>query len=196
LLTRAFELFVQGERGLDRSQGGLGIGLTLVRRLAELHGGPVTAESAGSGQGATFTVRLPGVDAPAIDRTANSEGPLRHQHELAIVEDNDDARMSLRMLLELEGHTVHEAAEGGAGVPLIAGNPAIAVAFIDIGLPGMSGYDIARAVRARRGSTVRLVAMSGYGGEQDIAKGLAAGFDAYIVKPADISALRPEIARA
>ena len=111
------------------------------------------------------------------------------------MEDNDDARISLRILLELEGHSVHEAADGNAGVPLISTNPAIKVAFIDIGLPGMSGYDIARAVRARRGDSVRLVAMSGYGGEQDVAKGLEAGFDAYIVKPADISAMRVEIAK-
>ncbi|HEU4779735.1 MAG TPA: hybrid sensor histidine kinase/response regulator, partial [Steroidobacteraceae bacterium] len=196
LLPRAFDLFVQGERGLDRSQGGLGIGLTLVRRLAELHGGTVQAESLGSGQGATFTVRLPAVDAPSIDGVAILESGARKPHQIAIVEDNDDARMSLRMLLEIEGHSVHEAAEGYAGVPLIAGNPAITVAFIDIGLPGMSGYDIARAIRAQRGGSVRLVAMSGYGGEQDIMKGLEAGFDAYIVKPADISVLRPEIAKA
>ncbi|HEY6125082.1 MAG TPA: ATP-binding protein [Steroidobacteraceae bacterium] len=196
LLPRAFELFVQGERGLDRSQGGLGIGLTLVQRLAELHGGSAHAQSSGSGKGATFTVRLPAIEAPAADLPPDIAGHARRQCQIAIVEDNDDARVSLRMLLELEGHAVHEAAEGTAGVPLITANPAITVAFIDIGLPGMSGYDIARAVRARRGDSIRLVAMSGYGGEQDVAKGLEAGFDAYIVKPADISALRPEIAKA
>jgi signal transduction histidine kinase len=196
LLPRAFDLFVQGERGLDRSQGGLGIGLTLVQRLAELHGGTVQAMSAGSGKGATFTVRLPAVDAPADERVPDNENAFRARRHVAIVEDNEDARMSLRMLLELEGHEVHDAGDGDAGVRLIAGNSNIEVAFIDIGLPGMSGYDVARAVRLKRGSAVRLVAMSGYGGEQDVAKGVEAGFDAYIVKPADIAALRPEIARA
>jgi signal transduction histidine kinase/CheY-like chemotaxis protein len=196
LLPRAFELFVQGERGLDRSQGGLGIGLTLVRRLAELHGGTAAAASAGSGQGATFTVRLPAVEAPADCTPANNDTGLRSRHHVAIVEDNDDARISLRMVLEFEGHEVHEAPDGNTGVPMIAGNASISVAFVDIGLPGMSGYDIARAVRQLRGSTVRLVAMSGYGADADVAKGVEAGFDAYIVKPADISALRPEIAKA
>jgi signal transduction histidine kinase len=196
LLPRAFELFVQGERGLDRSQGGLGIGLTLVRRLAELHGGTATATSDGSGQGATFTVRLPAVDAPADCKVADREAVLRSRHHVAIVEDNDDARISLRMVLELEGHEVHEAPDGNVGVPMIAGNASISVAFVDIGLPGMSGYDIARALRQQRGSTIRLVAMSGYGADADIAKGVEAGFDAYIVKPADIVALRPEIAKA
>ncbi len=196
LLPRAFDLFVQGERGLDRSQGGLGIGLTLVQRLADLHGGSVTAESAGSGKGAKFTVRLPAVDAPADDQAPDNEKALRIKRQVAIVEDNEDARMSLRMLLEFEGHEVHEAGDGDAGVPLITENSSIVIAFIDIGLPGMSGYDIARAVRSKRGGSVRLVAMSGYGGEQDVARGVEAGFDAYIVKPADISALRPEIAKA
>ena len=196
LLTRAFELFVQGERGLDRSQGGLGIGLTLVQRLAELHGGTVEATSPGSGKGATFTVRLPAIEAPASTKATSNEPVIPQKLHVAIVEDNDDARLSLRMVLELEGHEVHEAADGDAGVPLIANDSTITVAFIDIGLPGMSGYEIARAVRAQRRSSVRLVAMSGYGGERDVARGSEAGFDAYIVKPADISVLRPELAKA
>ena len=196
LLPRAFELFVQGERGLDRSQGGLGIGLTLVRRLAELHGGTAMAASAGSGQGATFTVWLPAIESPAAADLPDNDAATRGKHHIAIVEDNDDARVSLRMVLELEGHEVHEAPDGKTGVPLIAANARISIAFIDIGLPGMSGYDIARAVRLQRGSSIRLVAMSGYGADADVAKGVEAGFDAYIVKPADISVLRPEIANA
>jgi signal transduction histidine kinase len=195
LLPRAFELFVQGERALDRSQGGLGIGLTLVRRLSELHGGSVEAESEGSGHGATFTVRMPAIDAPASASKVRVDAPPRASKHVALVEDNDDARMSLRMLLELEGHTVYEAADGSAGVDLIAGEPRISVAFVDIGLPGMSGYDVARELRARRGKAVRLVAMSGYGADQDIAQGVEAGFDAYIVKPADIDKLSDELAK-
>lgn len=195
LLTRAFELFVQGERSLDRAQGGLGIGLTLVRRLAELHGGTVVAESAGSGRGATFTVRLPAIEAPLRAASPRPEWVSQGGQHIGIVEDNDDARESLRMLLELEGHTVHEAPDGVAGVELIAGDPRISVAFVDIGLPGMSGFDVASALRQKRGRELRLVAMSGYGAERDVTNGLEAGFDAYIVKPADLDAMRTEIAK-
>ncbi len=196
LLPRAFDLFVQGARALDRAQGGLGIGLTLVRRLTELHGGTVAAESAGRGSGATFTVRLPAIEAPLRASKPREEAPPRGGRHVAIVEDNDDARESLKMLLELEGHTVHEAPDGTAGVQLIAGDPRIAVAFVDIGLPGMSGFDVASALRKQRGSDVRLVAMSGYGTDRDVTNGLEAGFDAYIVKPADLDAMRSEIAKA
>jgi CheY-like chemotaxis protein len=98
------------------------------------------------------------------------------------------------MLLEFEGHTVHEAGDGTAGVELLTRNPAIEIAFVDIGLPGMSGYQVAREVRAQLGARVRLVAMSGYGAENDVEQGLAAGFDAYIVKPAEIEALTDQIA--
>jgi CheY-like chemotaxis protein len=100
------------------------------------------------------------------------------------------------MLLEFEGHIVHEAADGASGIELIAGDPRISIAFIDIGLPGMSGYAVARELRLRRGKAVRLVAMSGYGADQDIAQGVDAGFDAYIVKPADLEKLAGELAKA
>jgi signal transduction histidine kinase len=196
LLPRVFELFVQGERALDRSQGGLGIGLTLVQRLAELHGGVARAQSAGAGQGATFTVRLPAIDAPMPADHAGDQHDPRVRRHIAIVEDNEDARVSLRMLLELEGHEVHEAADGRSGAALICGNPDVQIAFIDIGLPGMSGYDVAHAVRKARGTGLRLVAMSGYGSEQDVARGELAGFDAYIVKPADIERVQQELALA
>ncbi|MBC8025045.1 MAG: response regulator [Steroidobacteraceae bacterium] len=196
LLPRAFELFVQGERALDRSQGGLGIGLTLVRRLAELHGGSVDAQSPGSGRGATFTLRLPAIDAPANLSHARVDSPARAAKHVALVEDNDDARLSLAMLLEFEGHTVYQAADGNAGVDLIAGEPRISIAFVDIGLPGLSGYAVAQALRARRGKSLRLVAMSGYGSDQDIAQGIEAGFDAYIVKPAEIEKVGAELAKA
>jgi signal transduction histidine kinase/ActR/RegA family two-component response regulator len=196
LLPRAFDLFVQGERALDRSQGGLGIGLTLVRRLTELHGGTVTAESEGSGRGATFTVRLPAIDPPAVG-VASSAGMAPSEAAcIALIEDNADARMSLRMLLELDGHSVREAADGPAGVALIAGDERITLAFVDIGLPGMDGYAVAHAVRERRGRGVRLVAMSGYGSERDVAQGVEAGFDAYIVKPAELDELRSQVALA
>jgi signal transduction histidine kinase len=194
LLPRVFDLFVQGERALDRSQGGLGIGLTLVRRLAELHEGIAEAHSAGTGQGSVFTVKLPAMEKPAsLAPQAPAAEPVR-RHHVALVEDNEDARLSLRMLLELEGHTVSEAGDGLAGRDLVANNPDIDIAFVDIGLPGMSGYAVAEGIRAVRGNQVRLVAMSGYGADQDVERGERAGFDAYLVKPADIEHVRQELA--
>lgn len=193
LLTRVFDLFVQGERALDRSQGGLGIGLTLVRRLAELHGGSAEAASGGTGHGATFTLRLPAIDAPA-DAPAADASPSQWRHHVALVEDNEDARMSLRMLLEIEGHQVSEAADGVSGVDLVVNDASIDIAFVDIGLPGMSGYATAQGIRSARGQGIRLVAMSGYGSDQDVERGERAGFDAYIVKPATLERLQREIA--
>jgi signal transduction histidine kinase/CheY-like chemotaxis protein len=193
LLPRVFDLFVQGERALDRSQGGLGIGLTLVRRLAELHGGSAEAASAGTGHGSTFTVRVPAIDTPA-DAPAPGASPSQWRHHIALVEDNEDARMSLRMLLEIEGHQVSEAADGVSGVDLVVNDPSIDIAFVDIGLPGMSGYATARGIRSARGRSIRLVAMSGYGSDQDVERGERAGFDAYIVKPATLERLQQEMA--
>jgi CheY-like chemotaxis protein/nitrogen-specific signal transduction histidine kinase len=196
LQSRVFELFVQGERALDRSQGGLGIGLTLVQRLAQLHNGFAEAHSAGADQGATFTVRLPAIDGAAEALLPKPVPEIRQKHHIALVEDNEDARISLRMLLEMDGHQLYEAGDGKSGVELIVGNPEIRVAFVDIGLPGMSGYAVAQAVRAARGKSIRLIAMSGYGAEQDVERGERAGFDAYIVKPADIGRVKQELAVA
>ena len=193
LLPRVFELFVQGERALDRSQGGLGIGLTLVQRLAQLHNGFAEAHSAGDGKGATFTVRLPAIDGAAETLLPKAAAETRQRHHIALVEDNEDARVSLCMLLEMDGHQVHEAGDGQSGVELINQNPDIRIAFIDIGLPGISGYAVAKAVRAARGRGIRLVAMSGYGADQDLERGEQAGFDAYIVKPADIGRVKQEL---
>jgi signal transduction histidine kinase/ActR/RegA family two-component response regulator len=196
LLPRVFELFVQGERSLDRSQGGLGIGLTLVRRLTELHGGTAEAQSPGAGLGSVFTVRLPLIEAPVpIHRDDENAAPRRSRH-VALIEDNEDARTSLRLLLEMEGHVVYEAADGVAGIELLAANPQIEVAFIDIGLPGKSGYAVAEAVRASGANPIRLVAMSGYGSEQDVERGQRSGFDSYIVKPAELERVQQEMALA
>jgi signal transduction histidine kinase/CheY-like chemotaxis protein len=193
LLSRVFELFVQGERALDRSQGGLGIGLTLVQRLAELHGGSAEALSAGPGQGARFIVKFPVIEhvSPADFEDVAPTPPS--SRKIALVEDNEDARISLRMLLEAEGHRVFEADDGVSGAELLKTNLQIQIAFIDIGLPGKSGYDVAKDVRAIRGKGVRLVAMSGYGADHDVARGELAGFDAYIVKPADIGRVQQEL---
>lgn len=185
LLARAFDLFVQGERSIDRSQGGLGIGLTLVRRLAELHGGSVQAESAGHGRGAAFTVRLPAAGPPE-EAAAGSASPLRRRPlSIALIEDNEDVRTGLRMLLENEGHAIREAGDGGAGLELLRSDPAVDVALIDIGLPVMDGLQVARAVRAGGGRRPVLIAMTGYGGEAERARGIESGFDAYLVKPVD-----------
>ena len=189
LLSRVFDLFVQGERTIDRSQGGLGIGLTLVRRLAELHGGSVEAQSAGSGHGATFTVRFPAVDPGAVQpgvEPVHAVMPLR----IALVEDNEDVRTGLRHLLELDGHSVLEAAEGHSGLRVVLAEPELDAAFVDIGLPGMDGLELARAIRQAGRKELLLVAMTGYGAERDRARGMDAGFDAYLVKPVDQDALR------
>jgi signal transduction histidine kinase/ActR/RegA family two-component response regulator len=194
LLPRVFELFVQGERALDRSQGGLGIGLTLVQRLAELHFGSASVQSEGTGRGATFMVHIPSVEAP-VGPAPSAPVVTTTSRVVALVEDNADARASLQLLLEFDGHQVLAAGDGNEGVELFEKNPHIEIGFIDIGLPGMDGHAVARAVREMRGSSVRIVAMSGYGAENDISRGLQSGFDAYIVKPADPDEVAREIAK-
>jgi signal transduction histidine kinase/CheY-like chemotaxis protein len=194
LRPRIFDLFVQGERALDRSQGGLGIGLTLVRRIAELHEGRVEARSEGVGRGSEFIVELPAIDAPAeaAEGTATPRNAARRR--IAVVEDNEDVRSGLRVLLEMEGHEVVEAADGLQGVDTILREQAD-IALIDIGLPHLDGYGVARAVRSRARRPVTLVAMSGYGSLEDAERGTQAGFDAYMVKPIDAERLSDLIAR-
>jgi CheY-like chemotaxis protein len=184
LLQSVFALFVQAERPPDRSQGGLGIGLALVRALVGLHGGTVTAESAGRGLGSAFTVRMPTVAAPATsapERVASAliGAPLR----VVVVEDNADAREMLRIALKVAGHEVFEAADGPSGLERLL-EVAPDVALIDIGLPLMDGYEVARRIRAsERGQTMRLVAISGYGQAEDRQRALSAGFDTHVTKP-------------
>jgi signal transduction histidine kinase/CheY-like chemotaxis protein len=194
LLPRIFDLFVQGERGLDRSQGGLGIGLTLVRRIAELHGGHVEARSDGAGRGSEFIVRLPAIDTPAdvVAPAQSSRNSTRRR--IAVIEDNDDVRASLRVLLEMDGHDVVEARDGLQGVDTILRENAD-IALVDIGLPSLDGYGVARAVRSRAQRPVLLVAITGYGTQGDAERGAQAGFDAYMVKPVDAVLLAELIAR-
>jgi signal transduction histidine kinase len=197
-LPRIFDLFVQGEHGLDRSEGGLGIGLTLVRRLAELHGGTVEASSGGPGKGSTFTVRLPAVDAPAITASdrAPVDVPTGPPRRVLIIEDNDDAREMLRISLTRDGHTVHEASDGPSGLEAaVALQPD--VAFVDVGLPGLDGYELARRLRTDdRANDIYLVALTGYGQPEDRRRAEAAGFDEHLVKPIDPQRLAPVLARA
>jgi signal transduction histidine kinase/ActR/RegA family two-component response regulator len=196
LMPRIFDLFVQGERAPDRSQGGLGIGLTMVRRLSELHGGGVSVVSAGTGRGSEFTVVFPSI-APATQAggealSFKTGAPLH----IVIVEDNEDARAGLRQILELGGHSVAEAVDGRSGVELVA-RVRPDLALVDIGLPLMDGYGVARALRSRvETRTTFLVAVSGYGTPEDQKAGADAGFDAYIVKPVDEAKLRDVLQRA
>jgi signal transduction histidine kinase/CheY-like chemotaxis protein len=187
LLPRIFDLFVQGERPLHRPAGGLGIGLTVVRRLVELHGGTVAAES--SSAGSRFTVRLPSVAAP--DSPPNDALPLSRRRQVLVVEDNDDVLAALRSKLELDGHTVSTAVDGIEGLSrLLKLKPEVSI--VDIGLPGLTGYELARHARAA-GYAGRMIALSGYGAERDARAALVAGFDAYLVKPVDRNQLRASL---
>jgi CheY-like chemotaxis protein len=166
------------------AEGGLGIGLTLVRRPAEMHGGRVEAESPGQGRGTTVTVEPPQITAPA--EAPGAPPPSRRSpRRILIVEDSRDSRDMLRYLLEHAGHEVHEAADGPSGVEAIL-EVRPDIALVDVGLPGLDGYEVARRVRAdEAGDKVRLVALTGYGLPDDHRRSREAGFDAHLVKPVD-----------
>ena len=197
LLPVVFDLFTQAERTPDRAQGGLGLGLALVKKLVELHGGAVEAHSAGQGQGSTFTVRLPllaasgsAVAVPAAAAPA-SLGPLR----ILVVDDNVDAAQTLGMLLETAGHkvTVEHSAQGALAR---AGEGRFDIILLDIGLPDMSGHELAGALQQLPNCAgCALVAVSGYGQEQDRRLSREAGFDAHLVKPVPPDLLADTIAR-
>lgn len=187
---RVFEMFAQERPG----SGGLGVGLTLVKRLVELHDGTVDVESAGPGLGSTFVVTLPLIaqTQEPVDTPRSMEKPLQALR-IVLVEDNPDIRESVHALLKIWGHSVQEASTGPSGVELIVSTRPD-LAFVDIGLPEIDGCEVATRVRARTsGSNVRLFAMSGYGQEGDRKRIIEAGFDGLIVKPADASALKAAI---
>ncbi len=185
-LPRVFDLFVQSERTLDRSQGGLGIGLSVVRRLVEMHGGEVTAHSPGLGLGSTFEIRLPCVPPPA--RTEPFILPRQRRHRrVLVVDDNRDAADSLSMLLQTQGHEVQTAYDGEEALQLATGFRADLV-LLDIGLPSMNGFEVARQLRSC-GSVARLVALSGYGQPEDLRRSREAGFDGHLVKPVDLESV-------
>jgi len=189
LAARAFDLFVQGRRDIDRSHGGLGIGLTLVRRIAELHGGTAALHSDGEDLGTEFTVRIPAAERPAEMGRLPARG-MAAQRSVLLVEDNDDARETMQALLELMGHRVETASDGVTGLEkALALAPDVAI--VDLGLPGLDGFEVARRMRASalvRGTY--LVALTGYGGEDVRRDAIEAGFDAHLTKPASIEALR------
>lgn len=186
LLPKIFEVFTQGPQSLDRSKGGMGLGLSLVRRLAELHGGTVGVESAGVGKGSEFRVRLPA--RPEAERrpveAAPGAAPFVPRHVL-IVEDHGDSRESLRILLEASGHRVDVAQNGFDGLEMaLSKRPEIAI--LDIGIPGMDGYQVAREIRsADGGERIYLVALTGYGQPIDRRRALESGFNEHMVKPVD-----------
>jgi PAS domain S-box-containing protein len=183
LVPRVFDLFVQSERTPDRSQGGLGIGLSVVKRLVEMHGGAVHLKSAGEGRGTTVTIRLPRVEAPPI--VAKPPVAANAARRVLIVDDSTDAADSLAMLLALEGHDVATAYTAAAAIET-AERLQPEIAFIDIGLPQMDGYEVARRLRASdRCHAIKLVALTGYGQPGDRDEARRAGFDDHLVKPAD-----------
>ncbi len=188
MLDSVFELFTQDSATIERSQGGLGIGLTIVKRLIELHGGKIEVNSSGLGRGAQFTCSFARVNARAVAAgTVEPPPPAASPRRVLVVEDNADIRESLGLLLTMWGHGVEFAETGPEGLSRArAGQPD--VALIDIGLPGLSGYEVARRIRSggsewARG--VRLVALTGYGREADREEALGAGFDHHLVKPID-----------
>jgi two-component system CheB/CheR fusion protein len=200
VLAHAFELFVQGSPTLDRQHGGLGLGLTLVRRLVEMHGGTVEAKSDGSGRGSEIVVRLPriaadeavAVPAPAPVNRAQADRPRR----VLVVEDNNDVRDMLVFLLKRDGHDVRAAGDGPAA---LAATESFApeVVFLDIGLPGLDGYAVARQLRATpRTAEALLVALTGYGQAEDREKAFAAGFDHHLLKPAEPAQVREMVRMA
>jgi signal transduction histidine kinase/DNA-binding response OmpR family regulator len=196
-LPKVFDLFMQADRSLDRSFGGLGIGLTLVRRLVELHGGRVQAYSAGLGQGSEFTVRLPLFEQAGAAELGRSEasGPTtaaetaersaENSRRVLVVDDNRDAAETLALMLELHGHQVKVAHDGRSGLK-VAREYQPDVILLDIGLPHLNGYEVARSLRANGPARLPLlVAMTGYGQEEDRRKSREAGFDRHLVKPVD-----------
>ena len=193
LLPHIFDLFVQSERSLDRSQGGLGIGLSVARHLVAMHHGTLRADSAGLGHGATFEVRLPRISAPArVQQDVVAPGTPRR---ILIVDDNRDAADFLAQLLILEGHQVNVVyCSSDALVHVAKHLPEVVV--LDIGMPHMDGYAVARALRAHHGDALRLIALTGYGRPEDRERSGAAGFDAHLVKPIDVQTLLDQLVGA
>ena len=181
-----FELFTQGDRSLARSEGGLGIGLTLVKSLAELHGGSVAAKSSGQGQGTEFTLRFPATEPPPRP-TPGRETATSPGHESAtrilVVDDNQDAAWSLAKLLSLLGHDVRTAHDGPSAITQAREHEPRYI-VLDIGLPGKDGYQVASELRKESfGRNAILIAVTGYGQTPDRRRAREAGFDHYLVKP-------------
>jgi CheY-like chemotaxis protein len=191
LLPRIFGLFVQSDRSLDRSQGGLGIGLSVVQKIVEMHGGTVSAASPGPGRGATFEIRLPLIEPPEAASEPERQAAIQPRRIL-IVDDNVDAATSLAECLRLDGHQT-QAVYSARGALESVGSFGPEIVLLDIGLPDINGFEVAKQIRGE-GVSVVLVALTGYGQAEDIERARAAGFDAHMVKPVDLNALERVIA--
>jgi CheY-like chemotaxis protein len=186
MLGKIFDLFVQAEQRIDRPRGGLGVGLSLARSVIELHGGAIEAHSEGPGRGSRFLVRLP-VHRDTTRPAPEPEVKPTRRCRLVLVEDQQDAREMLRVLLEKRKHVVLEAADGARGIEVIEREHPDA-ALIDIGLPVLNGYEVARQIRARKQlDDVVLIALTGYGASGDVAAAREAGFDHHVCKPAEVA---------
>jgi PAS domain S-box-containing protein len=189
LLPRVFDLFVQSDRGLERREGGLGVGLSIARSLVEAHGGRIEARSDGPGKGSELVVRLPLATSLG---SGEHESPTSSRRRILIVDDNQDAREALSRLLELAGHEVSQAGDGPSGLE-VASRARPEVAIVDIGLPGMNGFELARRLKA--GSPgVRLIALTGYGHGDQRRLGDEVGFESYLVKPVAFETLQRALA--
>ena len=195
MIRGVFDMFVQADISLEHREGGMGLGLTLVRELTKLHGGTVTAESDGLGCGSHFTVRLPGLceAMPESESNDSCSAGSETARKIVLVEDNDASRDMLRLLLDSVGHEVLVAADGEQGLELILSQRP-QLALIDIGLPKLNGFEVARRVRKVIGEDIRLFALTGYGRSEDSEKVTAAGFDLHLVKPISIDKLLVSIA--
>jgi CheY-like chemotaxis protein/anti-sigma regulatory factor (Ser/Thr protein kinase) len=201
MLPRIFDLFVQVDHASTKAQGGLGIGLTLVKNLIQMHNGSVEAQSAGLGKGSEFIVRLP-ISVQAIEQPSNRDSPHQQRqkpaptgHRLLIVDDNQDAANSLAMLLKLQGHEVRVAHSGPAALDVTKGYRPDVV-FLDIGMPGMDGYEVARQFRQQAGfEDVVLAALTGWGQQEDRRRTMEAGFDHHLVKPPEPKAVEGVLAK-
>jgi len=193
LQEKIFELFVQAEQRLDRSRGGLGVGLSLARSIVELHGGTIAVHSEGNGKGSTFTVTIPLGERPR-SVTNSPCARIGLPRRIVLVDDQEDSREMLRMLLEARDHVVLDAADGPSAIALIE-RERPDIAFIDIGLPTMTGYEVAQHIRRRADlAGVRLVALTGYGNPSDVALAREAGFDEHVIKPAELAKLEKILA--
>jgi len=194
VLPKIFEMFAQADRSLERTHAGLGVGLTLARRLIELHGGRIEARSEGLGKGSRFTVTLPlaqpVIEAAARPAAAAATASNGDSHRILLVDDNEDFTASLAALLRAMGHEVRVASNGADGLKLAA-EYGPAYAFLDIGMPGMNGYDLAQALRKLPGGrALVLTAVTGWGQEKDRERARDSGFDHHLTKPVEVDSIR------
>jgi CheY-like chemotaxis protein len=197
-LSRIFDMFSQGDSEVEGSESGLGVGLTLAKRLIELHGGSITAESPGPGKGSTFTIELPILQqqGPAqAERPAAARAEPRTHHKILLVDDNIDFTSSLGLLLRMQGHTVQIANDGRSALTL-ASEFQPEFGFLDIGLPDISGYSLARRLHeSPETADILLVAISGWGQQQDRVKSADAGFSLHLVKPVGLQEIESAMDR-